>query len=182
MNRHHRIPPSSSTPEEALAQVVHEAVSRYSRRVWWADTQELQQQAWVVGLEALQRFDAQRGDFYWYAWRAVVVQLRNYLWRQSAPVHAHQRELTALEGIRRVSTRCLAVTAYDQASAATLLQEMEKRAIVRHAAMRLAESLEERDLLRRALNNDYRAIHAFARRVKTSLRTMRILREIVDER
>lgn len=87
---------------DEMASIARRAAARYARRCWWADKQELEQEAWVAMLRARKTFDPQVGvPFGGYAWRAVVVSLSSYLWRQSAPVSAGDRDLEELAGIHR---------------------------------------------------------------------------------
>lgn len=99
--------PKNATPHQIIDAVVAKAVGRYRAKCWWADKDDLTQEGWAVALQALKTWNPKHpemqspDDFYWYAWRAVVIQLRNLLLRGSAPVTAPQRKLIELEGMHR---------------------------------------------------------------------------------
>lgn len=80
---------------------------RAARRVWWADLDDLQQEAIVAALEARERFDESRGTpRRAYFRRAARFALTDALWAASAPVSGGKGKASAthpLRGIHRVS-------------------------------------------------------------------------------
>ncbi len=91
-----------------LEQVVNAAATRYAAKCWWAELDDLKQEGWVAALEAQQRWNPNYGvPLHGYAWRAVVLHLRNYLWEQSKPVTGRKNHGEVLRGTRRVSTAVL---------------------------------------------------------------------------
>lgn len=179
----HKVPPRTATKDQVLKAVVVEAVKRYSRRCWWADQEEMKQEAWLVALSASRTFKAETwGDshvagLYWYAWRAVVIQLRNYLWRQSAPVHAPQRKLPELAGVVRAPIEAAPHEATHE-HPEQLLHTSERRALIQQAVLgRIAPDL--LPLAKAALDGDAKALRMVARRVeKTAL--LRMLHNELD--
>lgn len=152
----HRTPPKNAPKEVIIAAVVKEATRRYKRDVWWADVEDMSQHAWVVALEAHRTFKPERmDDFYWYAWRAVVVQLRNHLWRQSAPVSAPQRKLPELAGVFRDVLEAApdvaseAMDADQRIEAEMLRKEVRQRALAIDPALALAALQDDDKALRR---------------------------------
>lgn len=107
IKKHSHKQPKNATKAQIIDAVVSKAVTRYKAKCWWADREDMRQEGWAVALQALKTYNpnhpemADPDDAYWYFWRCVTVQLRNYLLRGSAPVTAPQRKLTELEGIHR---------------------------------------------------------------------------------
>jgi len=170
----HRVPKAGGR-DATLDAVVKEAVRRYKRKVWWADAGDLSQQAWLTALEASATFkpevwgeEAGEG-LYWYAWRAVVVQLRNYLWRQSAPVTAPQRKLGQLAGIVRAPLADIPKTS-PAPLADALLDLQQVRDEVRACAFKLDPQLAAAALDR----EDGRALYWLAQKAakRHSMRTL----------
>lgn len=78
------------------------AASRYARRCWWADREDLEQEAMVAAFAATKTWDEKVGvEFGAYAYRACLLHLRRYLWKNSAPVSAADKKLTELRGLHR---------------------------------------------------------------------------------
>lgn len=156
----HRRPPKDAPLNVTIAAVVKEAVRRYKRDCWWADTEDLTQHGWVVALEAHKTFKPERmDDFYWYAWRAVVIQLRNHLWRQSAPVSAPQRKLSELRGVFRDTVENVPEVPEEVSGADQELHLARLRAEVRAAAEALDPALTTA-----AFAGDLRAMRSLAKR------------------
>jgi DNA-directed RNA polymerase specialized sigma24 family protein len=88
-----------------LQGVASRAAARYARRVFWADPEDLKQEAMVAALTAAKRsFDPSCGvPLEAYAWRACMLHLRAYCWRQSSPVSETDHELHNLRGVHRLS-------------------------------------------------------------------------------
>lgn len=88
--------------DAAMVVLAHSAASRYKRKCWWADREELEQTAWVAMLDARRSYDPQTGvPFEGYAWRAVINQLHAVVLRASAPVSAPGGKLPDLKGLYR---------------------------------------------------------------------------------
>lgn len=85
-----------------LEDVAARAARRYARRCWWAEEADLKQEALAAALVAQKTWDAQVGvPLTAYAWRAAVLALRAYLWRNSAPVSESGHRLHELKGVHR---------------------------------------------------------------------------------
>lgn len=90
---------------EQLVKVATKVARRYARRCWWADEEDLRQEAMVAALECLKegRWDPEVGvPLNAYAWRACVNHLRSYLWRQSSPVSETDHNLENLRGVHHI--------------------------------------------------------------------------------
>ena len=91
-----------------LTEVVRRVASRYQARCWWADLDDLKQEAWVAVLEAKETWDPNFGvPLHGYVWRAASRRLGNYLWEQSVPVSAWKRHGNLLRGVKRASVEVL---------------------------------------------------------------------------
>lgn len=91
--------------ELAVAErVARKAAKRYARRCWWADVKDLEQEALLATVKAAGTFDPSVGvPFAGYAWRAAVLALKPYLWKQSSPVSASWNDMLdrKLAGVQR---------------------------------------------------------------------------------
>lgn len=91
--------------EEDLNVIAAKAAARYARLVFWADIEELRQEAMVAALTATRPggpYDPECGvPLSAYVWRACILHLRAWCWKQSAPVHAPHHKLAQLKGIHR---------------------------------------------------------------------------------
>lgn len=73
--------------------VIERVVRRYRRRCWWADAEDMRQEAAVAGLLAMRSWDPRVGvPWRAYLRRAVSRWLSGYLWRQSSPVSGTRGE------------------------------------------------------------------------------------------
>lgn len=96
-------------PEEATEDPVVEAANiaarvanRYARRVFWADPDDLEQEAMVAALNAVQLYDESMGiPFAAYVARACMRQVGRAVLRASAPVSSRRRD-KRLIGLQRV--------------------------------------------------------------------------------
>lgn len=85
------------------ANVAAQASWRYARRCFWAEQDDLEQEAMVAAYAALGTWDRKVGvPFAAYAWRACILHLRKYLWRNTAPVNAPETRFDSLRGLHRV--------------------------------------------------------------------------------
>ena len=89
---------------DVALEVSKKAARRYARRCWWADVKDLEQEAVLATVKAAGTFDPAVGvPFAGYAWRAAILALKPYLWRQSSPVSASWGNIIGrkLEGLQR---------------------------------------------------------------------------------
>lgn len=75
--------------------------AKYRARCWWAEYDDLRQEAILAMLEAGRTYDATRGPVNAYMWRAACIAVRAFLWRNTAPVNASPHEFEELAGITR---------------------------------------------------------------------------------
>ena len=84
-----------------IAQV---AAARYARRCWWASVEDMKSEAVVAILAAQKTWDPNHGaPFGAYAYRAALLAIRPYLWRNSSPVSESFHKLPTLAGAHRAS-------------------------------------------------------------------------------
>ena len=81
--------------------------SRFRRKCWWIDRDELEQAAVLEQLKAARNYDPGRGrtgdiEFGAYTWRVAVLAARRSVLKASAPVTAHHR-LEVLKGVSHTS-------------------------------------------------------------------------------
>lgn len=75
---------------------------RYARRCWWAEEDDLRQEAREAAARAMLKWDSRVGvPFQAYAWCSCARAVQNLLWRQSSPVSAPKNKLPELAGIWR---------------------------------------------------------------------------------
>ena len=165
--------------------VALKAAARYARRCWWADREDLEQEARVVALRAAQTWDPAVGvPFAPYAWRACVLSLRAYLWRQSSPVSETDHRLGDLRGVHAAplsKAECIpsgdrADEALDRARARSkarrLIRLTVQRAAGPHAHLAAAVLLRKqrpRDVARDA-NVDVLVVYAATAKARNALR------------
>ncbi len=91
--------------ETDIVQAVAARVARrYAQRCWWADEGDLRQEAITAGLDAIipGQWDAAVGvPLQAYVWRACVLHVRAYLWRNSSPMSETHENLRGLKGVHR---------------------------------------------------------------------------------
>lgn len=86
----------------AVLEMAGKVASRYARRCWWADKDDMRQVATVAILEAHGTFDSSVGvPIEGYAWRAAVLAVRHYLWKNTAPVNESDHNVKNLRGVVR---------------------------------------------------------------------------------
>lgn len=86
--------------QRTLAVIVNECVRYYARKCWWAEEEDLRQEAWIAAHEARKTWDPARGKIAPYASTAIRRALGTFLIRASSPVSSswHARhELIALK-------------------------------------------------------------------------------------
>lgn len=82
--------------------VAGRAARWYKRRCWWAEEEDLRQEAWRACVQASRTFDPERGTpEEAYLWYAAVYAVRLYVLRQSAPVSAAKNRAQELRGVMR---------------------------------------------------------------------------------
>ena len=74
-----------------LGSIVAATVSKYARKCWWIDADELRQTAWVAALEAHRRWDPERGPIGPYAGTIVKRAVSAHLLHESTIVSATNR-------------------------------------------------------------------------------------------
>lgn len=85
-----------------LREVAKRVAMRYALRVWWADREEMEQEAWVAILEAARTWKPDGGaSLRYYVERAAVLRVRRFLWKMSAPVSGPVRNPEKLRGLHR---------------------------------------------------------------------------------
>lgn len=83
--------------DEELDAMALRVARRYQRRCWWADVEDLYQEAWLAISMARRSFDPEYGvPFIGYATRAAYRWLRGVLWKASAPVSGRCEQLRGL--------------------------------------------------------------------------------------
>lgn len=95
------------TIDEQMGRIAHDVAWKYAERVWWADVDDLEQQAWIVILDVKKNWaptdrygEIDRSRFEGWAYRAAFRQVSRYLWSESAPVGGGRDR--DLEGLHRV--------------------------------------------------------------------------------
>lgn len=91
------------TDEKTIADRV---AARYKSKFWWADLDDLRQEALYAICRAKRTFNADEGfPFEAYAWRAAVLTVRRYVLKMSSPVSASNSEdsLLDLKGTQRAA-------------------------------------------------------------------------------
>jgi len=74
------------------------AANRYARRCWWAEQEDLQQEARLAAITASRHFDPTVGvPIEAYVWRALMLSLARYLWAQSSPTSGGSQDPKALK-------------------------------------------------------------------------------------
>ncbi len=88
-------------PHSCAVETLATKVARsYQRRVFWAELDDLKQEAALAALRAERTYDPQCGvPFDGYAWRACVLALRRWCWKASAPVAEADHKLHTLRGV-----------------------------------------------------------------------------------
>lgn len=70
-----------------IERVARQVARKYARRVWWADEDDLMQEAREACVRASRTWDSTVGvSLEAYLWRAAMLTLRKWCWRQSSPV------------------------------------------------------------------------------------------------
>jgi len=101
--------------------VAVKAAARYARRCFWADREELAQEARCAALKAHTTWDPAVGvPFEAYAWRACILHLRRFLWKNSSPVSESYHQLANLRGVHRAE---LTETLLDEGTAPDVVVE-----------------------------------------------------------
>lgn len=85
------------TKEEQIATSV---AKRYKRRCWWADLEDLINEAYAAVLSAKEKADSTRP---WepYAYTAAMHAVRSYLWQNTSPVNETCKKVDNLRGAHR---------------------------------------------------------------------------------
>jgi len=116
----------------------------YKRKCWWADEDDMRQEANLAIVKACRSYDAEKGDFERYAWRAAKCAIQNWLLEASAPVTAPQDQLFELVGLHRAELHDEAWTTTCHMEA--MLDEKHRAVKLRYALLNLCEGELERDV------------------------------------
>jgi DNA-directed RNA polymerase specialized sigma subunit len=115
---------------------------RYKRRCWWADLDDMTQEARTALLEALRTADPQSSvPVDGYLWRVAAFRIRAFLWKNSAPVNAPWHKMTELRGVHRAELSPLIED--DSISAPKTIDERQWRERVRARLADLASRVED---------------------------------------
>jgi len=88
--------------EDELMRIATVAARQYARRVWWASFEDMRSEALVAVVQAKKTWDVGRGiPFGAYAYRAALLAIRPYLWKNSSPVSESWHRLSTLRGVHR---------------------------------------------------------------------------------
>lgn len=81
--------------------VVDQVANSYARRCWWAELDDLKQEAWGAVLSAHKSWQPTRGPLRPYIYRAAALALRRWTLNNSSPVSAPWRDVDGLRGLLR---------------------------------------------------------------------------------
>jgi RNA polymerase sigma factor (sigma-70 family) len=175
-----------------IVRLAHQIAASYCRKVWWAEADDLQQEAVVAIYKALKTFDPDRGvpkDRY--AHQVARRAVSRYLVKQSSPVTASKSK--HLIGHTRVSLveaswlpeegQALEVAVASQELAVRVAARMkvlnpDARVI---AVMQSAKRNGEAKKLAAALNVPTHEVHASVRALKRKLRKDPQLERLMEE-
>lgn len=115
--------------EKQIGEALERVARWYARRCWWADPEDLLQEAWLVAL-GCNRDDLTDDQFVGYVHNAAARHLRRYCWRWSRPVSANKPEEQLAETSR---------TSFDDAPESLFVdsQDPELELMAREAEMLL---------------------------------------------
>lgn len=89
---------------DEVLKMAAQAAARYKARCWWADVDDMTQEAAEAILRARRTHDPRVGvPVGAYCWRAAMLTLRRWAWKASAPVSASAHKLTELRGLHRAA-------------------------------------------------------------------------------
>jgi len=91
------------TAHVELARVVNNVVAKYAGRCWWADADELRQEAWIAAIESFRGWNPAKGPIGPYAQVAVRRAVAAFLIHETSPVSASWHERHNLIGVERAS-------------------------------------------------------------------------------
>jgi hypothetical protein len=120
------------TPEREGLLVI-QAARRYKARCWWAEEDDLLQEAREAVLLAKRTFDPEVGvPLAAYAWRVAMIRLRAWLLRNTSPVSASAGSLHRLKDYQRASFDELAAAVYDMHDVESGIDAQRLHERVRH--------------------------------------------------
>ena len=129
-----------------IQQLAMSVARRYKRKCWWADVDDLTNEAAAAVVKALPNWDPEVGvPVEGYVWRAAAFACKHWLWKNTAPVNASSHSAKNLKGIHRVGLREIR----DQASGCDPYREysdLEWRARVKAHLEELIASTPDGDL------------------------------------
>jgi DNA-directed RNA polymerase specialized sigma24 family protein len=97
--------------EVELARVVNGVVKRYAARCWWADPDDLRQEAWIAAMEAHKGWNPEKGPIGPYAHVAVRRAVAAFLLHETSPVSSSWHERHNLVPLQRSGVDALEATA-----------------------------------------------------------------------
>ena len=149
--------------EGDILKLSSEVAWKYKRRCWWANLDDLKQQASMAICEAENTYDPEIGDFGGYAYKACQYAISRYLWCSGKPVeHQHRparlRDVSSIEtdaspnGGMHCRQRVLTDLIFESWDNSYFEQDWRER--VRARVMLLVRHIEDGDLAFRVLFND----------------------------
>ncbi len=95
--------------DERVIELAGKAASRYKRRVWWANHEDMKHAGVEAIMSAIPGYDPDYGvEIGAYSWRVAIYAVRRYVLKASAPVSAKHR-LDVLKGLYRAE-----ISAYEK--------------------------------------------------------------------
>jgi DNA-directed RNA polymerase specialized sigma subunit len=126
---------------ETTHKIAMSLAKRYKRRCWWANIDDLFQEAYRTGLDAQRTWDSEGSvNFQWYAWRAMAYELRKFLWKNSSPLSCSSHNFDKIKGIHRVELKD------SIESEINIEKELYQKEISSEVRQRLIELLESNDI------------------------------------
>jgi len=130
-----------------MEKLANASARRYKALCWWADVEDMRQEAYYAMLRAHRTFDPNEGvPLGAYLWAACVRWLRGYLWKNSSPVSASWDKLDELAGLHRAPLTAVANLAADS-TPERMVGQAEWRQQVRVELRDLAAQLAMPDFL-----------------------------------
>lgn len=148
---------------DAITRICHAAAARYARQCWWADPDDLRQEAHLAALHAQRTYQpAVRVPLEAYVWRAVILALKRYLWRESSPVCGGGHDPHRLRTQHRASLDAIDALRVNYEDADEALADAHWRASVREEFERLLATTPKAALARRVVLDGLEPCEAIA--------------------
>jgi len=107
--------------KQEMQSVVEQVAGSYARRCWWAELDDLKQEAWGAVLSAEKSWQPARGPLRPYIYRAAALALRRWTLNNSSPVSAPWRDVNGLRGLLRAPVEEVAGVPVDVVSVEVVL-------------------------------------------------------------